>query len=72
MPKNPRGPARPRGGSDTMRDRGLLQVVVTFTPEEKALVRAAAGACDRPMAHWIREAAVAAALGAARKGAGKS
>jgi hypothetical protein len=55
-----------------MRDRGLLQVVVTFTPEEKALVRAAAGACDRPMAHWIREAAVAAALGAARKGAGKS
>jgi hypothetical protein len=54
-------PRKPRGGSDTVSGRGLVQLLLTVTPEEKRQIRAAAGAAGLPVSHWLRRVAVAAA-----------
>ena len=48
----------PRGGSDTMKARGLRPIMVTVTDDEMRLLKQAAGAADKPMSHYVRAAAL--------------
>jgi hypothetical protein len=61
MPRKARGDRPLRGGSDSARARGLTGIVVHVTPEERALVGAAAGRAVLPVKEYVRRAAVQAA-----------
>jgi hypothetical protein len=62
MPRPKKPVARlPRGGTDTLKERGLVQQVVLFTPEERQAVKVAAARAGLPANEWVRQLAVAAA-----------
>lgn len=61
-------PTRPRGGSDTLAERGLVALSVALPLAERDLLHAAARLSGRKTSEWLRELAVA----EARKILGKS
>lgn len=48
-------PAKVTGGSHTLADRGLVQILAVVTAEQKARIAAAAALDGRALNHWCGE-----------------
>lgn len=60
MARTRKGPSPIRGGSETAKAAGKVGVVIYFTQAERRQVGAAAQLSGQPVAHFVRDQALAA------------
>jgi hypothetical protein len=60
-------PGRPRGGSDTLADRGLVQILITAPEDVKRQMVVAAALEGKSLSLWLREVGEAAAVAAVER-----